>query len=207
MGAKKRPAAADSGKDELKEPRTVESFATETSIVKPEDTVTKICEAARLVRSDKADKLVWCSAFDGTNMRGYTLGLLQVPAHHAFGSEKAGSPAFFALKNFDLRETDRYLIEDCCWLMAVLCPGRPRFLDDFLFPAIVLCSWRMSMQHARARASAMFTIDPANAPQRLPCWLPVSFAKAILCRVRNGGPATPRMMMPCPKRPSHRLRV
>ena len=66
MGAKKRPAAADWGKVELKEPRTVESFATETSIVKPEDTVAKICEAARLVRSDKADKLVWCSAFDGT---------------------------------------------------------------------------------------------------------------------------------------------
>ena len=68
MGAKKRPAAADSGKVELKaeEPRTVESFATETSMVKPQDTVAKICEAARLVRSDKADKLVWCSAFDGT---------------------------------------------------------------------------------------------------------------------------------------------
>ena len=109
----KRPAASVPGKaeEQVKKPRLIDGIAQQTAQVSPEGTVKLLCEAAGLVRTDHAEPLEWASSFDGTNMPGYTLGLLRVPAKHSFGSEKAAAAAYFCLKNF---AGDGPLYEDCC---------------------------------------------------------------------------------------------
>ena len=115
--AKKRPAAAgpDKADDKVKKPRQLESLATQTGMVSPEKTVELLCQAAGLVRTEKQEQLEWGSAFDGSNMPGYTLGLLRVPAKHTFGSEKAAAPAYFSLANFSMLDADGHWYEDHCW--------------------------------------------------------------------------------------------